>query len=90
MNKILEIVSVVWTFFYVDEATALSAGMTHHGKIWGIPVWVNPSGNDFDACPKYPACAPYLWVCESIVGLALYFIPEDWIFETPMSLGKKI
>ncbi len=51
-------------FLYIREKVAIEAGMTHEGRMFGVPAWlVETADNEVTGCPKIPALQ--LW-CMAI------------------------
>ncbi len=76
---------------YLTEKLAKEYGMTHHGRMFGLPAYVKVSGeNEITGSPKLP----FLWIwCFAIDWLmeqALWFIDEDVQVVTPISVGRPI
>lgn len=51
----------------VTEAEAVARGATHHGYLFGVPVWVGYTGDPMPAVSaKCPLHEPYIALCNAI------------------------
>lgn len=62
---------------YMTEREAKENGFTHHGKYFGIPVWVAPD-NDFMVATKWAPMEYVMTAFHYIEGfLRSMFYPDD-------------
>lgn len=95
MKRITEKLEYWWenvkAFFYIDEHDAIDCGMTHEARVWWLPAYVkNPHLQDFDVVFKSPCLCYLTAVPEFLVGVALYIVPEDYYFETPLKIVRML
>lgn len=76
---------------YVTEAAARDAGMTHEGRMFGVPAWLAVTGeNEVVGCPKVTALQLWCMAVDALMEAATYFIPADVCVETPIYIGRRI
>ena len=64
-------------FGYISASEALSYWFTHHGKYYGIPVWIAPDAG-FMVATKWELAEPVMIVATWIEGFLLsVFYPDD-------------
>lgn len=76
-------------FGYMTEKEAIAHGFTHHGKYFGIPIWVAPD-TDFMVATKWAPMEHVMTVAHYIEGFlrAVFHPGEEPVFQ--FSLGKEI
>ena len=56
---------------FVTEQEAAEKGFTHHGKYYGLPVWIAPDGPD--GAVVEPKCRIFGWMIGAICYLEIIF-----------------
>jgi hypothetical protein len=76
---------------WISREEALVAGMTHHGRMFGVPAWVAETGeNEISGCPKIPVLQLWCQVIDWLMELVTYAMSEDMELVTPISLDRPI
>lgn len=57
---------------YITEKEASAEGFTHHGRYFGIPVWIAPDNQDFTVAAKW---APLEYVMTAVLHLERFVRP---------------
>lgn len=50
--------------FYIPERVAKAWGMTHHGRIYGVPAWVCDEDGEGEIAPKVPLLVLWCWLSD--------------------------
>lgn len=77
-------------FGYMTEDEALKNGFTHHGKYYGIPVWIAPANPD---CPVATKWAPMECIMTLFIWIASFMRPILFPHDPPcfqFKIFKKI
>lgn len=62
---------------YMTAKEARSLGFTHHGKYFGIPIWVAPESPDFPVATKWAPMEYLMTTAHYVEGfLRSVFYPE--------------
>lgn len=72
---------------YISKKEAIEAGATHHGRLFGVPVWFmgDPNGDEVMAAPKCLLLQPVLWFCDAFVEMLTFGMPNDTFIEIPIT-----
>lgn len=68
---------------YTSAKEAKALGFTHHGSLYGVPVWIDPDPHDFKVavkCIVFEPLVDLIEVMEHIMG----------IDGTPFRIGAEI
>ena len=82
-----------WWFvrlFYIPERVAKAWGMTHHGRIYGVPAWVRETDCGVDGAPKVPVLVLWCKGVDLLYEAATYFMPSDRYIEAPLKALRPI
>lgn len=88
-----------WTYallkarFVIPLETAIQWEMTHHGKLFGVPVWMEIdqfSTDVFGATAKFTPLNYWLRFCDWIIDVRARFSSVETIIETPFKVIKAI
>lgn len=75
-------------YIYITKERAIENGLTHNGKLYGVPSWVRGGvveGEDgFYGVPKVPLLQLYLVLAESLMNLFTLFLKEGAVIEAPI------
>lgn len=78
-------------YFYITEAEAREAGMTHEGRLFGVPAWLAENGTDeVVGAPKVPLLQLWCIFCDFLLEVGSYMISEENELVTPITLGRKL
>ncbi|MBH1877704.1 hypothetical protein I5W23_04365 [Stenotrophomonas maltophilia] len=78
-------------WLYVDKESAIEAGMTHEGRLFGVPAWLREdSDSQVTASPKVPALHLWCMGVDLVLEIAAAFVQEDRALESPITLGRRI
>ncbi len=78
-------------WLYIDRASAIDAGMTHEGRLFGVPAWLREdSDTQVTASPKVPALHLWCMAVDLVLEIAAAFVQEDLTLESPITLGRRI
>lgn len=78
-------------WLYVDRESAIEAGMTHEGLLFGVPAWLREDGySQVTGSPKVPALHLWCMVVDLVLEIAAAFVQEDRALESPITLGRRI
>ncbi len=79
-------------YLYITRATALDAGLTHEGTLFGVPAWFD--GDDDErismATPKIPVLHLWCMLCDSLYEMASRFFSEDFVLVSPITVTRRI
>lgn len=75
---------------FISREEALEAGMTHHGRIFGVPAWVCDTEDGLDACPKFVPAVAWCWLADKLYEIATWFMPSDCYLEAPLRVLEPI
>lgn len=76
---------------YISERSAIQAGMTHEGRLFGVPAWLVETGvNEVSGCPKVPLLQLWCIAVDWLMDQALWLIDADVSVEAPITLGRRI
>lgn len=76
-------------FLVIDVQAAKEMGMTHHGRMYGVPVWTVDTPGEIWCVPKLWIARHYFTICELLFDAAHFLCPfAD--FSTPYELGDRI
>ncbi|OEZ02306.1 MULTISPECIES: hypothetical protein [Stenotrophomonas] len=76
---------------YITEQEAADAGMTHEGRLFGVPAWLRvDSDEQVTGTPKVPALHLWCWVADLAMELKACFFYVDEVVESPISIGRRI
>jgi hypothetical protein len=75
---------------FITEADALAAGMTHHGRLFGVPAWVRPTPDGVDGAPKFLPLQAWCWMADAAYEVASRFLPPGAYLVAPMSADRLI
>lgn len=75
---------------YIAPSEAIAKNFTHHGKYFGIPIWISPDDPD---CPVICKWAPMELLMEAAVFIEqtlgpMMFPGEDAVFQ--FGVGEEI
>jgi hypothetical protein len=76
--------------FYVTIQDAKAAGLTHEGKLFGVPAWMRCDGDNMAAVPKFQPFTAWTWLADKAFDIASYFIPAGASLPSPIYLGSSI
>lgn len=63
---------------YMTERAAKEDGFTHHGKYYGIPVWIGDPHGEFRVATKWAPFEYLMTLAHMIEGFLLdMFYPDD-------------
>lgn len=80
-------------WIYVPESLALQIGMTHEGRMFGVPAWLADDPNDRDifwGAPKVPLLTLWCIFADKCYELFSYTMPSDKYLKTPIYPTRKI
>ncbi|APQ41897.1 MAG: hypothetical protein G3W64_19830 [Xanthomonas euvesicatoria] len=77
-------------YLYTRESAAMAIGMTHEGRMFGVPAWLTTDGDVCYGCPKVPVLQLWCILIDSLMGAATYFLPEDAVLEVPIHIGRPL
>lgn len=78
-------------FLYVTEADAIAAGMTHEGRMFGVPAWLAVTDeNEVTGTPKVPVLNLWCLLIDALMEAATYFLDSETCVETPIYLGRPL
>lgn len=77
-------------FGYMTEREAKGHGFTHHGKYFGIPIWISPSGEAPMVATKWAPMEHVMTLFHVVEGLvaALFYPDVEPCFQ--FAVGEKI
>lgn len=75
---------------FVTEAQAVRAGMTHHGKLFGIPAWMAETPEGVDAVPKFRPFSLWCAFADWAYDFAATMMPSGSWVEAPMRVTAPI
>lgn len=79
------------SIFYITKATALAHGMTHEGRLFGVPAWMTETAeNEVVAAPKIPILQFWCCAIDYLMEFATYFMIEDDALVTPITILRPI
>ena len=75
---------------YMTAKKAKAEGFSHHGKYYGIPVWIGDVHGDFVVATKWEPFEPLMTLFTYIEGFlrAIMFPNEEPVFQ--FQIGKEI
>lgn len=78
-------------WLYLTEASAVEYGMTHEGRLFGVPAWLTITGeNEVLGAPKVPILQLWCILIDRLMDAACWLIPEDVEVATPVFVGRSI
>lgn len=77
-------------YVYLRESTAIAQGMTHEGRMFGLPSYVASDGDVVIGCPKVPLLQVWCILVDGLMHAACYFLSEDVVLETPIYVGRPL
>lgn len=75
---------------YITEKQALAAGMTHHGRIYGVPAWVCETADGVVGAPKLVPLVVWCWLVDWLYEAAAWLMPADRYIEAPLRVLRPI
>lgn len=70
---------------FIDKAEAIALGMTHEGRMFGLPAWFrNPDSNEFLSAPKFVPSHYWFRFCDFALDVYAWFLPSDKGVTIPM------
>lgn len=76
---------------FVTKQQAIDAGMTHHGRIYGVPSWVSITDTGVIGAPKFRPFGVYLWLADAAYGfIAANLISQGNYLKTPLAVLRPI
>lgn len=77
---------------YLPRAAAVAYGMTHEGRLYGVPAWlaVGTQPNELFGAPKVPMLQLWCLLADAVLEATTYFMPADRAIETPVTILKPI
>ncbi|HEL4296697.1 TPA: hypothetical protein UM674_000626 [Stenotrophomonas maltophilia] len=76
---------------YVTRREALDAGMTHSGRLFGVPAWLRvDSDEQVTGTPKVPALHLWCWLIDQLLELPCCLLPQDCALVSPITIGREI
>lgn len=85
-----EFIEYVMSWLWCGAEDAKAAGLTNHGRLYGLPAWVRDEGDMVSGCPKVPILRLYTAACDVAFDMCSYFIGEDTVLVSPLHVGKPI
>jgi hypothetical protein len=77
--------------FYITKAQAIDSGLTHEGKLFGVPAYFGTDyGNAVTAVPKVPILQLYCLLCDALFELASYFLRGHHVLTTPIKIERPL
>lgn len=77
--------------FYITKREALAAGLTHEGKLFGMPAWFGEdNGQICMATPKVPILHIWCMFCDALYELASYFLHGHNVLRSPIHIERPI
>lgn len=79
-------------YIYITAAAALDAGLTHEGKLFGVPAWFDgdDDGQIAMATPKVPILHVWCMLADSLYEMASRFMPADAVLVSPIKVTGAI
>jgi hypothetical protein len=72
---------------YITKRQALDAGLTHEGKLFGVPAWFGEDdGHICMATPKIPLLHVWCMFCDALYELASYFLHGHQVLTSPIHI----
>lgn len=75
---------------YITKRQALASGMTHHGRIFGVPAWVRETPYGLDGAPKFLPLSLWCWLADWLYEAVTWFMPTDRYIEAPLRILRPI
>lgn len=75
---------------YVTKQQAIECGMTHHGRIYGVPAWVRETPDGVDAATKITFMGYWCDFMDWLYDQATYFMAADQCIESPLRVLRPI
>lgn len=85
-----DLVAYVLSWLWCNAEGAKAAGLTHHGRLYGVPAWVRDEGEMVMGVPKVPLLRLYTDACDWVFDSFSYFLSVDAILVSPLHVGKPI
>jgi hypothetical protein len=77
--------------FYITKKQALKAGLTHEGKLFGVPAYFGTDyGHAVTATPKVPVLNLYCLLADALYEFASYFLHGHHVLHTPIKIERPI
>jgi hypothetical protein len=75
---------------YCNEATARELGLTHEGRIFGVPAWLGDldSGDSVVCITKIPVLMLYTHFCSMLYDFAAALSGQS--LHIPLFVGRKL
>lgn len=79
-------------WLYITKARALESGLTHEGRLFGVPAWFDgdDDGEVSMATPKIPALHLWCMLVDGLMEAASYLIPADAVLVSPITITGRI
>lgn len=69
---------------YITKQKAIEAGMTHHGRIFGVPSWVRVTDEGVEGAPKFLPLLLWMVFADWLYDVASCFMSADRYIEAPL------
>jgi hypothetical protein len=79
-------------WLYITKARALESGLTHEGRLFGVPAWFDGESDAAVAIatPKIPALHAWCMLGDCLMELASYVLPADAVLASPITITGRI
>ena len=78
-------------WLYITEADAIEAGMTHEGRMFGVPSWLRiDSEEQVTGSPKVPLLHVWCMFVDAVLEIGSWFVSSDNTVESPITVGRRI
>jgi len=74
----------------ITKQKAIEAGMTHHGRIFGVPSWVRVTDEGVEGAPKFLPLLLWMVFADWLYDVASYFMSADRYIEAPLRVLEPI
>lgn len=85
-----EFIEYLLSWVWCSSEDAKSVGLTHHGRLFGIPAWVRDDGEMVVGVPKFPILRLYTDACDWAFSAFSFFVSEDAELVIPLYVGREI
>ncbi len=91
MKRTLSCLAGLLPALYVRETVAIANGMTHEGRLFGVPAWLRVDGDDqVTGTPKVPALHLWCLLIDLSLEVASCFMREDQVLASPITIGRPL